>query len=346
MSSGADSTRVPMDDPAAPPRPGGRGNGPVYVGGLDRSGKTTMAAFLGSHSRISIPAVGSNMWTYFYRRFGDLSIEANLDACLDAMWHYKHVRFLQPDMAEIKRRFLGGPPTYAELFALVLRQYAEERGKARWGAQTGLIERYAPEMFAAYPGLQIVHMIRDPRDRYEASLALWPDGKGRAGGAVARWIYSEGLARRHERQWPHQYLVVRFEDLITAPEATLRRVCAFLDEEFEPAMMSMDASPRHRDRMAEAGPPGAILDPSYIGRHARLDRDEVAFIETRARRPMERRGYAVGPRPAPTWRFRLAVWPNQVVRMLAWRTVEELQQRFPRLVRREPGRRMLLERSR
>ena len=26
----------------------------------------------------------------------------------------------------------------------------------------------------------MIHMIRDPRDRYEASLALWPEGKMRA----------------------------------------------------------------------------------------------------------------------------------------------------------------------
>ena len=38
---------------------------PIYIGGPDRCGKTLVAALLGSHSRIAIPIVGSNLWTYF-----------------------------------------------------------------------------------------------------------------------------------------------------------------------------------------------------------------------------------------------------------------------------------------
>ena len=50
---------------------------PIFIGGLDRCGKTTLRAFLVSHPNISIPAVGSNMWTYFYGQFGDLSDPEN-----------------------------------------------------------------------------------------------------------------------------------------------------------------------------------------------------------------------------------------------------------------------------
>lgn len=341
MSLGAESQSVLPQDESTPHQ-----EGPVYIGGLDRSGKTTMAGFLGSHPRIAIPAVGSNMWTYFYRRYGDLSEERNLDACLDALWHYKHVRFLDPDIAEVRRRFLAGQrKTYAELFGLILAQFAEKLGKPRWGAQTGLIERYAPELFAAYPGLKVVHMLRDPRDRYEASLALWPDGKGRAGGAAARWLYSENLARRNERRFPGSYLVVRFEDLITGPEKVLRDVCDFLSEDFDPVMMAMEASPRHRDRMEDASGDGELLTDEFIGLYKeRIDPAEVAFIEMHARRAMERRGYM----PDASSRLEsagaaLKQWPNQMLRMAAWRTVESLQQRLPRVVPRKPGKRMILE---
>ena len=34
---------------------------PVYIGGLDRSGKTTLAAFLTSHSGIAVPPTGDNL---------------------------------------------------------------------------------------------------------------------------------------------------------------------------------------------------------------------------------------------------------------------------------------------
>ena len=330
--------------------PGDAAMGPVYVAGLDRSGKTTMAAYLASHPDIAIPAVGSNMWTYFYRRFGDLRRAENLERCLDALLRYKHVRFLDPDPARIRREFAAGPQTYARLFALFLMHFAERQGKPRWGAQTGLIERYAEQLFAAYPGLRIVHMLRDPRDRYEASLARWPGGRGRAGGATARWRYSLALARRHVRRHPDAYLIVRFEDLVTATEETLRRVCAFLDAPFTPTLLDLPAAPKLRHALeASAGPAagGALLSADHIGRHrGRVDPGELAFIQLHAGRLMRAHGYAPDPQvlsQAGHLRFALRDWPDQAARMAAWRVREELEQRLPRVVPRRPGERMRVD---
>lgn len=321
-------------------------NGPIYIGGLDRSGKTTMRAFLASHPRIAIPEVGSNMWTYFYRRFGDLSDDENFEACLTALAGYKHVAFLRPALDEIRREFVQGERTYARLFALFLIQYADRQGKPRWGAQTGLIERYAPEVFAAYPGVRVIHMIRDPRDRYEASVALWPDGRGRAGGAVARWRYSEGLATRHEARWPDRYKVVRFEDMITDPEGTLRSVCTFLGETFHIEMLEMSAGEKHRTRMAAGSPQTSVLSKEFIGRYmGRVSREDAAFIQIQLRRGMGRRGYEPDPITfnAREWlRFVTRSFPDQAARMVAWRSIEALQESAPRIVGRKPGRRMLI----
>lgn len=322
-------------------------SGPIYIGGLDRSGKTTMRSFLASHTRIAIPDVGSNMWTYFYRRFGDLEVDANLDACLRAMERYKHVRFLEPDFGRIRLEFVQGDRTYAALFALFLRHYAERMEKPRWGAQTGLIERYADELFSAYPDVQIIHMLRDPRDRYEASISKWPDGKGRAGGAVARWRYSESMARRHEARWPDRYRVVRFEDMVADPRSTLQAVCEFLGETFEEEMLEMGAADKHRDRLASGHEDAQILSNEFVGRYKEhVSADEIAFIQLQLSEAMARRGYRVDPIPFSKgrWaRFAVTVVPDQFARMVAWRSVEALQEAFPRVVPRRPGERMIVE---
>ena len=54
-----------------------REHAPIFIAGLDRSGKTTLSGFLASHSNIAIPSVGSNMWTYFYGQYGDLGQPEN-----------------------------------------------------------------------------------------------------------------------------------------------------------------------------------------------------------------------------------------------------------------------------
>lgn len=327
----------------------GRPFGPVFIGGLDRSGKTTMRALLTSHPNISIPAVGSNMETYFYGQYGDLRNPRNLERCLRAMLRYKHVRFLQPDAERIRREFRQGPPTYAHLFSLFLIHHAEREGKPRWGAQTGLIERYADQLFAAYPGVKVIHMVRDPRDRYEASLALWPNGRGRAGGATARWRYSVRLAERNLQRHPDDYTVVRFEDLVTRPGQVLREVCGFVGETFLPEMLTMPSAPKHRDLLAAGAGPVAgevPLSADFIGRfRGRVPANEVAFIQLHAGRLMRANGYGsdrIELPPAGWARFWIADWPNQLARMLAWRGIEALQQRFPRVVGRKPAARMIL----
>ncbi len=305
-----------------------------------------MRAFLVSHPNIAIPAVGSNMETYFYGRFGDLRRDRNFERCLRSMLRYKHVRFLDPDPERIRQEFHQGPRTYERLFSLFLIHYAEREGKPRWGAQTGLVERYADHLFAAYPGVKVVHMVRDPRDRYEASLALWPNGRGRAGGATARWRYSMRLAERNLDRFGKGYLVVRYEDLVLQPETTIRSVLGFLGEGFLPEVLAMSGAPEHREKLlGGARGSGGPLSTEFIGLYRdRVPKEELAFIQSVAGRQMRAYGYLPDQLPiSMRERGRYAIeWPNQLARMMAWRGVEAFQQRFPRVVGRKPDRRMIL----
>ena len=228
-----------------------------------------------------------------------LAKKDNFERCLNAMLNYKHVAFLQPDPERIRAEFWQGPPTYARLFELFLLHFAQREGKPRWGAQTGLIERYADRLFAAHPGIKIIHMLRDPRDRYEASLALWPNGKGLVGGATARWLYSLNLAKRHQRRYPDQYMIVRYEDMVTWPEQTIRKVCDFLNEEFVPAMLTMNGAPKHRELLsngADLEPEAIPVSPDYIGGYKnKISQREIAFMQLLAGRAMQEHGYVLEP---------------------------------------------------
>lgn len=80
---------------------------------------------------------------------------------------------------------------------------------------------------------------RDPRDSYLSSLEsgyaylFWPRGRLRHGvdtGLLARW-------RRIYRQYfehPERWLLLRYEDLVTRPRPTLRRILKYLELPEEP----------------------------------------------------------------------------------------------------------------
>lgn len=327
--------------------------GPIFIGGPDRCGKTTMRTFLVSHPQICIPAVGSNMWTYFYGHFGDLGKNDHFEQCLDAMMHYRHVRFLQPDPERIRSEFWQGPPTYGRLFALFHQHYAEREGKSRWGDQTGLIERYADLIFAEFPAARMIHMIRDPRDRYQASLALWPDGKGRAGGATARWLYSTSLARRNLQMYPDRYKIVRFEALVRRPEETLREVCDFIGETYDPIMLTMEGDPERRAKLnrratIQSGP--SPLSEEFIGVYRQaIPKREIAFIQSFAGRIMSAFGYTLDPTgfTAVDWvLYVLLDWPANLLRLAAWLSLEMIQNKMPGRFGRRPDARMIVAQQR
>ncbi len=308
--------------------------GPIFIGGIDRSGKSFMRLMLAAHPNIAMTR-RTNLWPRFYAQYGDLSRSENFERCLEAILRYKHVAFLQPDADRIRREFWQGPPTYARLFALLYEQYAEREGKPRWGDQTEPIERFADPIFAAYPEAKIIHLIRDPRDHYEAARTRWSNGNGKVGEAVARWLYSVGLAKRNQRKYPDRYKVVRYETMVSHPEDTLREVCAFLGEDYSPAVFMTPAGMGHK------GP----ITTDYIGHYRGIiTQREIAFIQVAAGRDMAAYGYildlirfSIGER----LRFAVIDWPLNLARMLAWRTMETLKYRFLTPVRSEPASKMI-----
>jgi hypothetical protein len=293
-------------------------SGPIFVGGLDRSGKTLMRLSLSSHPRIAMTR-RTYTWTDVYGRYGDLGRPENFERCLAAMLANRHMAALAPDAERIRREFRQGEPSYGRLFALFHQHYAERAGKPRWGDQLAFIEHYADQVFAAYPSARMIHMVRDPRDRYEAATSSRQRRVGRAGMAAARWLASAELGQRNLRRYAGRYAIVRYEALMAERERTLREVCAFIGEEFAPAMLTLEGAMRfgREDDAAEGQRderPRAALSPR-----------EVAFVQAYAGRGMAAYGYQ--PRPVrlslgERLRFYCVDLPANLARATAWRTIE------------------------
>jgi hypothetical protein len=319
---------VPTTERTATP---GRGHPPVFVAGPDRSGTTLMFALLASHPDICMVR-RTNMFRYFYRRYGDLARPENLDRCIDDMVRYRRMRHLHPDAARIRREFREGEPTYGRLFALFHEHNAQRAGRARWGDKSLHTEHHATAIFAEFPDACIVHMVRDPRDRYASVRKRNGRDLSRVGAATGRWLRSTRAARRNVERHGDRYLVVRYEDLVRDPETTMRRVCACIGVEYVPEMLAMDGLPEHRDAGGNSSfgdlEPGAI-SVRAVGRfHDVLSPSDLAFIDFHAGRVAERVGYA-RERPALSVASRLRFvgidLPIGTARMLGWTTVAFLQ---------------------
>ncbi len=268
---------------------------PIFIGGIERSGKTYMRIILGAHPHL-VFSHRANMWTSYYNRYGDLNQADNLDRCLEDMLKSKHIRSLISDMHRLKLDLETVSVSYGSLFALIHKQYAAEMGRIRWGDQTEFIERYADQIFAAYPHARIIHMLRDPRDRYEAMKHKF-HRRGGLGVATARWKISAMLAQKNQSKYPEQYKVIRYETLVTNPNTTLYETCEFLGEEFFIEMLRLENEARFaKNESDDAEETSDPLTTKYIGCYRnKLLPSEVAYIQNQARDLMRAFQYPLDP---------------------------------------------------
>lgn len=294
----------------------------VQITGLERSGKTTLAAFLDSHPEVAVPSAGTNMWHHFAFRFGRLSEPENLAACLDAMMSYDRISWLEPDREWIEKEFRRGEPSYGRLFALFMVQYAARQSKPIWGTQTAWLDRYVDHVFAADPHTRVIHVLRDPRDRYAEVRTHWPAGRGEVGSAAAKWNLAVKMAARNEAKHPDHYVLIRFEDLVADPPGVLGRVCRLIGIEYDENMLA--AIKRNRNEilkriekplLIDVLSPGALSTP-----RRRLDLREIRFIQGVTKHGRRRHGYETVPlglnRSEELAQF-LTYWPGQVMRYAA-----------------------------
>ncbi len=299
-------------------------SGPIFLAGVDRSGIGLLGEVLECHPAVSMTR-RTNFWAFYAGRFGSLTDAAAVDRCLDEMMRNARMRILEPDRARLRADLAQGAPTYERLFELLQLQLMERRGCTRWGDKSLGAERFAPTILSAYPAAAMVHVLRDPRDRYASHDRHRQPRRSGAGRGAALWRWSERLARRNARAFAGRYLVVRYEDLVSDPDRCLASVQDLLG--LDPPAVTIEATP---------------LTTASIGRHRRdLSDTERKYLQLVLASGMRRWGYAPEPvdltAPA-TVAFWARTLPVNSTRALLWTATNAVhpQQQGPSARRLQP----------
>ena len=129
-------------------------------------------------------------------------------------------------------------PYLYQVAELIYRRHMSQEGKQRWGDKTPCYIRIIPQLAELFPGARFIHMLRDGRDVAKSFQATGWYGPWLHDN-TAEWTealdFEERMAGSHLAA---EMLQVRYEELVTQPEETVRRICAFLDEAFEPGMLT------------------------------------------------------------------------------------------------------------
>jgi hypothetical protein len=281
--------------------------GPIFLAGADRSGIGLLGELLERHPRIAMTR-RTDFWTRYRGRFGDLRSPENVDRCLQVMAADRRLKVFEPDRDRLLAD-LAATPTYARLFESLQRQRMERMGKVRWGDKSLGSERHAEWILRSFPTARMIHVIRDPRDRYVSQKYHRTVGRGGVGAGAAIWLRSVRLAERNARRHPERYLILSYESLVADPEGILREVCDFIGEDYSSDLLHLGERT------------GAIHTRSVGRFRAQLPPQEVILLQWAAGRRLGRHGYDIERVQLAGWeklRFNLVELPVNTIRMVLW----------------------------
>jgi hypothetical protein len=223
---------------------------PIFVVGVARSGTTLLRWMLTEHPRIAIPVESHFIVDLAPARedWGPRRQEEVL-ARLLADPKYHRPWMVEADLrAALEQR---RPAGYAEFVDVVYRLYADTQGKPRWGDKTPWYVRHVDLLADLFGDAVFVHIVRDGRE-VAASLIEAGWSRGPIASAARYWRRGVTSARASgSRLGPQRYFELHLADLIAEPEATLRRVCAAIGEDYTPRMLGY---PRRAPEMASWAP--------------------------------------------------------------------------------------------
>jgi len=204
---------------------------------------------------------------------------------------------------ELKRAtleaFAASPGTPADLFTSLGAAFGQATG-ATPGSRRPVVEKTPDNEFRLHaarrwwPGSRLIYLVRDPRAAFNSHAAKTRgrDTELPVETFVLHYARSLATALRHCAETPGLCLVVKYEDLVTDPEAELRRLCRFLSMEFHPSLLEPTklGRPWRAAGGADVTPYGVTA--SRVGAwRDELEREDVEYIEAFLGKAMMLLGY-------------------------------------------------------
>jgi Sulfotransferase family len=212
---------------------------PIFIVGCPRSGTTLLRNLLRSHPHLSFPSE-THFIPQLYAAYGDPVNEREARRLTKALLRLRWVRRWNCDFDESKLVARG---SYAGIIDELFQTWLRKEGKPRWGDKTPQYVLHLRTLAAIFPEARFIHIFRDGRD-VARSWLLAPHGPENWFMAASEWRRLVRAGRQAGVDLPTgMYMEVRYEALLTDLETTLRRICEFVDEPFDPAILSQSVMP-------------------------------------------------------------------------------------------------------
>jgi len=209
---------------------------PIYISGLYRSGTTLIADIFGNHSEVSITYGTVHFMRNSYNKYNP--IEINYENLVnDTYKRIKNKWNLKFDSEKVIKNIKDNSKiSQALVYDKLMREFLKINDNQVWGEKTNVEWEGIDSFLNLFPNGKVVHIIRDPR----AVLASFkyftfhpePMYLDAIFAASAMFNYINNINNKN-------VYIIKYEDLVSNPESIVKRLCIFLNIEFENGMLDI-----------------------------------------------------------------------------------------------------------
>ena len=199
---------------------------------------------------------------------------------------------------------------HAALFGFVMDELTRLHGKQRWLEKTPEHVYFLQQILGVRPDARVIELVRDPRaalssrkhrrtdewlDAKESQEQVEPDRTTNYDPLIDSYMWKESIdsAKDARKKFPGRVLSLRYEDMVSEPEAIIHRVCDFLDLPFRPEFLEVgwiNATSKDAQNAGEG------ISKAAVDRWKKsLTPEEIYVCQTALRNELKEFGYAFEP---------------------------------------------------
>ncbi len=236
-------------------------NRPVFIIGGSRTGSEMLKTMLSASSNIDFVDelflycprwLHKDLATNISEHVGDLNSKDALDRLLEFLysgvpygWFWSVVE-RELDRVALREELSKGALDHKFILTSIMAVHARMRGKSGIGAKFPMHYSLTDQLLTWFPECRLIHTTRNPKDVYASQAAKYATSKQNwASRNYSRFkqfvhinLQTTWTAKLHERlRTKPNYRLVRYEDIVLAPEETTRSLCEFLEIPFTMQML-------------------------------------------------------------------------------------------------------------
>tara|TARA_B100001964_G_C14132033_1_gene553365 strand:+ start:204 stop:1079 length:876 start_codon:yes stop_codon:yes gene_type:complete len=187
--------------------------------------------------------------------------------------------------------------------------------KAQWGLKDPEFTYHLGSLRLFTDKTKFIHLVRDGRGVVNSYINnKWGLGTTAYTGAL-RWNREVSLIESFLSESKNDSLTIRFEDLVSSPEKTLKRICEFLDLDYkEELLLFYKENPNYKINASNKNTNSALSSAFADQWRDSFSESEVEAIEFVGQRNLEKFGYNLTTNcKRPSWIKRFASCIHQAV---------------------------------